>query len=96
MAFLKRIKMIIAAVILTVAISSCSMNYPICATSNPVGSRVGMADGSGYLMGLTFFGEASIRNAAKNGGITKISTVDFKVTNTLFLYQTYTCIVTGE
>jgi len=40
--------------------------------------------------------DSGIQQAAKNGGITKISTVDFKVTDILGLYQTYTCTITGE
>jgi hypothetical protein len=37
----------------------------------------------------------SIQTAAKNAGITKIGTVDFRLYNALFS-QTYTTIVTGE
>jgi hypothetical protein len=40
-------------------------------------------------------GDASIRSAAENGGITKISTVDQKVESSLFI-TTYSTVVTGE
>ena len=59
-------------------LSSCSVTVPVTATSNPVGSKVGIAK-STQIMG--FFpdgGDLSVMSAAKNGGISKISTVDFK------------------
>ncbi len=82
------------------ALTSCSVVMPVTATSNPVGSKVGIAQATGYLgpigMGLYFNQDASIQTAAKNGGIKKISTVDMKMTNTLNLIYTYETIVTGE
>jgi hypothetical protein len=48
-------------------------------------------------LGLLFFDQdASIRAAAKNGGITRISTVDIKHTSMLNIIVTYETIVTGE
>lgn len=86
------------AVVATLAISftACSITVPVAATSNPVGSKVGEATGTGYLGVLMLGIDASVRTAAKNGGISKISTVDFKMTNLLGIIQTYTCIVSGE
>ncbi len=55
-----------------------------------------MAKATGYLGVLFFDQDASIRTAAKNGGITKISTVDIKPTNVLNIVVTYETIVTGE
>ena len=40
--------------------------------------------------------DASIQTAAKNGGITEISTVDVKTTNILNIILTYETIVTGK
>ena len=81
-------------------LSSCSAILPVTATSNPVGSKVGTAQATSYLgpigYGFSFNQDASIQTAAKNGGITKISTVDMKVTNTLGLIYTYETIVTGN
>lgn len=77
-------------------VSSCAVTLPVNATSNPVGSKVGMAKATGYLGVLFFDQDASIRTAAKNGGITKISTVDIKHTNVLNIVVTYETIVTGE
>jgi hypothetical protein len=55
-----------------------------------------MAKATGYLNVLCFDCDASIQKAAKQAGITKISTVDFKQTNMLGIIQTYECIVTGN
>jgi len=75
--------------------ASCSLTLPVAATSNPVGSKVGTASGTGFL-GVLFFGaDASIQTAAKNAGITKISTVDLKRSDILGIITTYETIVTG-
>ncbi len=78
------------------ALTSCSLTLPVNATSNAVGKKVGTASATGYLGILFFDQDASISTAAKNGGITKISTVDIKQTNILNLIVTYQTIVTGE
>ena len=78
------------------ALSSCSLTLPVAATSNPVGAKVGTSKAAIFLSVLVFNGDASIQTAAKNGGITRISTVDLKQTNILGLYGTAECIVTGE
>lgn len=85
-----------AATIAIAALSSCAMTVPVAATSNPIGSKVGTSTGSGFLGVLIFSPDTGIQQAAKNGGISKISTVDFKWTNMLGILQTYTCTVTGE
>jgi len=76
---------------------SCSVTHPVTATSNPVGSKVGRAEATQVLGFFFDGGDLSIRTAAKNGGISKISTVDFK-TNMVFLgfVIDYETIVTGE
>ena len=76
--------------------SSCALTLPVTATSNPVGSKVGVAKATGYFGILFFDQDASIQAAAKNGGITKISTVDLKQTSVLGVVVTYEAIVTGE
>ena len=85
------------ALIISVALllSSCAITLPVNATSNEVGAKVGMAKATGFLY-LCFDCDASIQKAAKQAGITKISTVDFKQTNMLGIIQTYECIVTGN
>ena len=94
--FMKKSKMIFAACIATALFSSCALTLPVTATSNPVGSKVGKAVATGYLGSLFFDADASIQTAAKNGGITKISTVDMKNTSVLGIIVTHETIVTGE
>jgi hypothetical protein len=98
MKYFSKIKLMLAtvALIVIVGLSSCNMNRPVCATSNNLGSKVGKSTGQGYLGVINFYGNATIYNAAKNGGISKISTVDFYITDLLGLIQTYECVVTGE
>ncbi|GAA4450770.1 MAG: TRL-like family protein [Chitinophagaceae bacterium] len=88
-----KIAMLASAVAL---LSSCSLTLPVNATSNTVGSKVGRAKATGYLGVLFFNQDASIRQAARNGGISKISTVDIKCTSILNIVVTYETIVTGE
>jgi hypothetical protein len=85
-----------AAAGMIACLSSCSITLPVAATSNPVGNKVGSATAPVFLGVFVFDGDASIKSAAKNGGITKISTVDMKMMNILYIYQTYTTVVSGE
>lgn len=48
------------------------------------------------ILGLVSFGNASIRAAAGDGGITKIKTVDAHTTNVLGIWAIYTTVVTGH
>jgi len=93
---MKKLKMIVAACMATMLLTACALTLPVNATGNPVGSKVGRATATGYLGVLFFNADASIQAAAKNGGITKISTVDLKRTSILDLVVTYETIVTGE
>ena len=78
-------------------LSSCSVTVPVTATSNPVGSKVGISKSTQILGFFPDGGDLSIQTAAKNGGISKISTVDFKHSLVfLYLVQSYQTIVTGE
>lgn len=93
---LKKIKTIAAVIAIAAMITGCSITLPVTATSNPVGSKVGTATATGFF-GIFFFNaDASIQTAARNGGITNISTVDIKQGNILNLIVTYETIVTGE
>lgn len=78
-------------------LSSCSITVPIAATSNPVGSKVGIAKSTQVFGFFPDGGDLSIKTAAQNGGISKISTVDFKHSLVFFfVIQNYETIVTGE
>lgn len=77
---------------------SCSATRPFAVTSNPVGSKVGEAKAVFILGGLNFDGnDLSIIKAARQSGITKISTVDMKAEiGFLALWTTVSTIITGE
>lgn len=65
------------------------------ATSSDVGSKTGTACAKSYL-GWVGVGDASVGAAAKEGGITKISTVSSDNTNIIGVYAKNCTIVTGE
>ena len=90
------LKTIAGALVVAVIVSSCALTLPVTATSNSVGSKVGTAQATGYFGALFFNQDASIRSAAKNGGISKISTVDIKTSSLFNLVVKYETIVTGE
>jgi len=48
------------------------------------------------ILGMVATGDCSISTAAKNGGITKVATVDYDVSNILGIIASTTIIVTGE
>lgn len=77
-----------------IALCSCTVTFPGVATSNPIGSKTGIAEKKIFIfpIGNTDIG---IEKAAKNGGITKIATVDYSIRAGLFT-TTYKTIVTGE
>jgi hypothetical protein len=64
-------------------------------SSNDVGSKHGEACGMSIL-GLVTIGESGVEDAAKAGGITKISIVDNKDMNILGVYTTHCVEVTGN
>jgi hypothetical protein len=80
----------------SLVLSSCSITLPVAVSSNPIGAKVGSSTAAVFLGVLSFGGDASIASAAKKGGITRVATVDMKQSNILFIYQTYTTMVTGE
>ena len=67
---------------------------PLLATSNSGASKVGQATSKGVICVAT--GDCSIKAACANGGITKISHVDYHVTSVLGLYVETTVTVYGE
>jgi hypothetical protein len=93
---MKNINKVLFVIGATALMTSCKITLPVNATSNPVGSKVGTAKATVYLGVLAFNQDASIKKAAKAGGITKISTVDMQYGNILGIIRTYETIVTGE
>lgn len=84
---------VIAAVLMTMV--SCSMSGPILVTDNE-NTKKGTAS---YSVILGIFrpkdADVSIAKAARNGDITRVSSVDWKVESKLFR-TTYTTVVTGN
>ncbi|MFN5317817.1 MAG: TRL domain-containing protein [Bacteroidia bacterium] len=93
---MNKLKSIVLAAVVMATVSSCALTLPVTATENPVGTRVGTSKATGYFNILWFNQDASIRTAAKNGGITKISTVDIKWTSILGIIVGFETTVTGE
>lgn len=93
---MKKIMKIAAVIALTASMTSCAVSGPYLVTDNAgTAKKTGEASYKVILWFPPFNADASIATAAKNGGITKISTVDTKVKSSIFT-STYTTIVTGE
>jgi len=93
---MKKAIVIIALAFAVVAFMGCpSVNLPQAAGNAAVGAKTGQASGS-LILGLFGDVDAGMLAAAKNGGITKIATVDVKVQSILGIITTYTTTVTGE
>ena len=96
---MKTKKLLIAGVLLTSSFlfSSCEITRPIAATSNPVGTKKGTSSTIGILMFPPFVGtgDTGVEKAAKNGNITKISTVDY-TEQWFIIFRRWYCTVTGE
>lgn len=91
--------------------SSCSVTMPITATDNANAGKVGVATNSclfyapPVVVGAEFYQVSGgmcfndkkygIAEAARNGGINKVATVDLKVTDYIIFHK-YELIVTGE
>lgn len=71
------------------------VTLPLTANNGTPGTKVGTATATS-LLGLINTGNASIEAAKRAGGITRVTHVDYKVTNTLGLMATYTVYVYGE
>ncbi len=61
----------------------------------PVSQKSG--ESSSYCVLYLFaFGDASVHQAALNGGLKTVDHVDYKYLNVLLLYQSFTTVVYGE
>jgi hypothetical protein len=91
--------------VIAILLASCTLTRPYTATNNPIGSKVGVskttcifggAYGNNLSAGLFCTNKNfGVIEAAKNGGINKVATVDIKTKNLLFI-QKVEVIVTGE
>lgn len=69
---------------------------PMMVTSNSGDSLKTGVSQCTSMFGLVALGDCSIETAKKNGGITKVHSVDANVKNILGIYGVYKVIVTGE
>lgn len=103
-------KLIVSASLLAIAsfFTGCATPYPVgglvtevqlpvLATNNVIDldGKKGVSTCKSYFS-LIALGDASIQEAADEGGITKITHVDWSVTNVLGVYGEYTVTVYGE
>lgn len=86
---------VLAGVAVAGILTSCAVSSPLMVTSNSVGSKTGEASYKVIFGIAPLKAEAGAIQAAKNGGITKIATVDQTVKGGLFS-STVTTVVTGE
>lgn len=95
---MKKFKSLALAAISAVMFASCATTTtPITATSNPVGNKCGEASCTRVLYIFGGSSNVGINKAVKNGGITKISHVDYVQRNVLGgLVVKYTTRVYGE
>jgi hypothetical protein len=75
---------------------SCSITIPRAINENPIGNTIGKSTQTTYLGIFSVGEEASIEQAARNGNLKTISTVDYQITNFLGLVSKQTVIVTGS
>jgi len=84
-------KKILGAAALAIVLGSCTISHQISVTNNPVGTKTGVAKGTNFNSDLDITAE----KACKNGNITKIGTMEVKVTQIL-IFVRYKTVITGE
>lgn len=87
---MKKIQKLIAALAITVGLSSCVVYETHTVTGNPIGTKRGVAKASAFSPSADY----TMRTAAKKGKINKIGSVDTRVT--VFIVPFYKTVVTGE
>jgi hypothetical protein len=94
---MKKAILIALLALAAIALMGCpSVKTPVAAGNATVGAKTGQASGS-IILGIFGDVDASMLTAAKNGGITKIATVDTKIKTFLgSLFITIETTVTGE
>lgn len=92
---IKKIYCLLVIIVTATVLTSCSITAPLAVSSTPIGKKIGTAKAV-IICGLYFGGDYSVQTAARNGGITKVSTVDVKYYNCLGIFMSRTTIVTGE
>lgn len=102
---MKKLIVLGAVVVCAAMMTGCATSYPVGSLYTGVDLPVTATAGSGAKQGtaacqsflsLVAIGDCSIETAKKNGGITKVSSVDWQVINILGIIGNYKVRVTGE
>ena len=104
---MKKIAFVLVCALAVMLLAACSTTYPFDAgATGMVGSKVGEASQSfigsyymGAVAGFPLKGEGGVQMAAKNGGISKIGTVDIRIdwpASPAIPFCTVTTVVSGD
>ena len=88
----------LAVLVSALFIASCSSVDPIAGATGTVGKKTGEASQK-FILIFPLKGEGGIMQSAKNGGITKVGTVDVRVdwpASPIIPYKIVTTVVSGE
>lgn len=92
---MKSLKKLALSLVAAAMLSSCGFGtVPVGATSNTVGSKTGYSS-SNRLLGFIELSDGGVAAAARQGGITKISTIDVK-SSSFVIFSSVKTTVTGE
>lgn len=90
-----KLKAFCASLVMGLVLSSCAtIVEPGMATGNPIGEKTGESSFT-TVFGISLNYNRGVAEAAENGNIDRIATVDYKVETGLFT-TTYTTVVTGK
>lgn len=95
---MKKIAFVLVCALAVMLLAACTTVQPVAGASGVVGSKVGEAK-QAFLGAFPFKGEGGIKAAAKNGGITKVGTVDIRIdfpASPAIPYFIVTTVVSGE
>jgi hypothetical protein len=104
---MKKSAAIVLCLFVLAAVSGCATPFPYGVFYTEVKAPVGVAQGdlsyskvgtakSTSILGMVATGDASIKAAAANGGISKVKYVDYDAKNILGLFGEYTTTVYGD
>ena len=88
----------LAALALALFVASCTTTRPVAGATGMVGSKTGEAS-QAFFANFPLKGEGGILQAAKNGGITKVGSVDLRIdwpASPAIPYMVVTTVVSGE
>jgi hypothetical protein len=104
---MKRVSLLVLVLFLAVMLNGCATPFPYGIVYTEIKSPVAAGDGgvsyskvgvskATSILGLVATGDASIKAAAAEGGITKIKYVDYEAKNILGFIGNYTTTVYGD